>query len=183
MCVAIGTVVDERSDSFGNESVAVAPARGNAGCVRSPAPATPTQRRPGQPRRAWAVVTGASSGLGREFALSLAARGYPVLAVARRGERLTVLANEVARNSGRLEPFVADLSTSDGVGALLSTAGERDVDLLVNNAGVAAYGPFASTPPEVEQGLLRLNLEAVVALTHGLLPPIRHFGPTSAARR
>jgi uncharacterized protein len=125
-----------------------------------------------EPRRAWAVVTGASSGLGREFALSLAARGYPVLAVARRADRLTVLAHEVARDGGRLEPFVADLSTSDGVEALISTAGEREVELLVNNAGAATYGPFASTPPELEPGLLRLNLEALVALTHGLLPPM-----------
>jgi uncharacterized protein len=128
--------------------------------------------RQGEPRRAWAVVTGASSGLGREFAVSLAGRGYPVLAVARRTDRLTVLANEVARYGGRIEPFVADLSTSEGVEALLSTAGLREVELLVNNAGVATYGPFASTPPEVEQGLLRLNLEALVALTHGLLPPM-----------
>jgi short-subunit dehydrogenase len=124
----------------------------------------------GELPRGWAVVTGASSGLGREFALALAARGYPVLAVARRAERLSTLANEVARRGGRLEPLIADLSTADGVGALLSTAHEREVELLVNNAGVATYGPFASTPPERERDLVRLNVEALVALTRGLVP-------------
>jgi uncharacterized protein len=93
-----------------------------------------------------------------------------VLAVARRAERLTELAGEVDRDGGRLEPFVGDLSTADGVDALLSTAREREVELLVNNAGVATYGPFTSTPPERERDLVRLNVEAVVVLTRGVLP-------------
>jgi uncharacterized protein len=116
------------------------------------------------------VVTGASSGLGREFALALAARGHPVLAVARRAERLSALADEVAARGGRLEPFVADLSTADGVEQLLTTARELEVELLVNNAGIATYGPFTSTPSERERELVRLNVEALVALTHGVLP-------------
>jgi uncharacterized protein len=124
----------------------------------------------GELRRGWAVVTGASSGLGRQFALALAARGHPVLAVARRTERLSVLADEVARQGGLLEALVADLSTIDGIEALLSAAREREVELLVNNAGVAIYGPFVSTPPGRERELARLNVEAVVVLTRGLLP-------------
>jgi short-subunit dehydrogenase len=123
-----------------------------------------------EPQREWAVVTGASSGLGREFALALTAHGFPVLAVARRAERLNVLAKEVARHGGRLEPVVADLSTAEGVEALLARAYEREVELLVNNAGVATYGPFTSTAPERERDLVRLNVEALVALTRGLLP-------------
>lgn len=62
----------------------------------------------------WAVVTGASSGIGREFVLALAERGHPVLAVARRGERLRALADEVDARGGRLEPLVADLSALRG---------------------------------------------------------------------
>jgi short-subunit dehydrogenase len=116
------------------------------------------------------VVTGASSGLGREFARALAARGYPVLAVARRAERLSALADEVAGAGGRLEPFVADLSTAEGVERLLSTAGARQVQLLVNNAGVATYGRFASTRPERQLDIVRLNVETPIALTRGLLP-------------
>jgi uncharacterized protein len=119
-----------------------------------------------------AVVTGASSGLGREFALALAERGHPVLAVARRGERLNALSEEVQARGGRLEPLVADLSTAAGVETLLARAAELEVELLVNNAGVASYGPFVSLSPERERELLRVNVEAIVALTRGLLPAL-----------
>jgi uncharacterized protein len=129
-----------------------------------------TQPTAGRARTGWAVVTGASSGLGREFALALAGRGHPVLAVARRGERLRALADEVSARGGRLEPLTADLSTSDGVEAVLARAAPLPVELLVNNAGVAIYGPFSSTAAERELELVRLNVEAIVALTRGLLP-------------
>jgi short-subunit dehydrogenase len=127
-------------------------------------------------RMGWAVVTGASSGLGREFARALALRGYPVLAVARREERLLVLAEEVAAIGGQLEPLIADLSTTAGIEPLLARAASLEVELLVNNAGVATYGPFASTPAERELELVRLNVEAVVALTRGLLPTMLERG-------
>ena len=123
-------------------------------------------------RQRWAVVTGASSGLGREFALGLVERGYAVLAVARRGERLRALADEVDARGGRVEPLLADLSTAGGIEGLLARAAELDVELLVNNAGVATYGPFASASPERERGLVRLNVEAILLLTHGLLPQL-----------
>jgi uncharacterized protein len=106
----------------------------------------------------WAVVTGASSGLGREFALALAERGHPVLAVARREERLLVLAEEVAASGGQLEPLIADLSTTAGIEPLLARAASLEVELLVNNAGVATYRPFASTPAERELELVRVNV-------------------------
>jgi short-subunit dehydrogenase len=125
---------------------------------------------------AWAVVTGASSGIGREFALALAERGRPVLAVARDGERLSALADEVAHQGGRLEPLSADLSRPEGVESLLAAAAEREVELLVNNAGAASYGPFLTLSPEHERDLIRLNVEAVVALTHGLLPAMLERG-------
>ena len=125
-----------------------------------------------QPTSGWAVVTGASSGLGREFALELARRGHPVLAVARRVERLRSLAEEVAAHGGVLEPLVADLSSAEGIDALLARARSLDVALLVNNAGLASYGPFASTSAGREVDLVRLNVEAIVTLTRGLLPQL-----------
>jgi short-subunit dehydrogenase len=118
----------------------------------------------------WAVVTGASSGIGRSLALALVDSGRPVLAVARRGDRLQVLADEVAARGGRLEPLAADLSTSAGVETVLSSPQSRDVELLINNAGAAAYGPFAGLAPERFHELVRVNVDAVLALTHGLLP-------------
>jgi short-subunit dehydrogenase len=126
--------------------------------------------------KAWAVVTGASSGIGREFALALAERGKPVLAVARDGERLSALTDEIALRGGRVEPLSADLSRPDGVESVLAAAADREVELLVNNAGAASYGPFATLSPERERELLRLNVEAVVALTHGLLPAMLERG-------
>ena len=117
-------------------------------------------------------MTGASSGLGREFALALAVRGYPVLAVARRRDRMRALAEEVEGGGGRLESLAADLSTTGGIEAVLKRARELEVELLVNNAGVASYGPFVSAPPERERALVRLNVEAIVALTRGLLPQL-----------
>ena len=128
------------------------------------------------PTKPWAVVTGASSGIGREFALELSDRGKPVLAVARDGKRLGALADEVAQRGGRLEPFCADLSRPEGVESLLEAAAGRDVELLVNNAGAASYGPFLTISPERERELIRLNVEAVVALTHGLLPAMVERG-------
>jgi short-subunit dehydrogenase len=124
----------------------------------------------------WAIVTGASSGLGREFALALARRGHPVLAVARRNERLSALADEVNATGGKLEPLVADLSTTAGVEALLARAASLEIELLVNNAGTATYGPFNSTPAERELELVRLNVEAIVALTRRLLPEMEARG-------
>jgi short-subunit dehydrogenase len=124
----------------------------------------------------WAIVTGASSGLGREFAQVLARRGYPVLAVARRADRLEALAEDVGRSGGRLEPLVADLSTANGVEAVAAAAADREVALLVNNAGLATYGPFSSMSPERQRDLVRLNVEAVVTLTSRMLPAMLKRG-------
>jgi short-subunit dehydrogenase len=135
----------------------------------SKVPPTNEHDSPTGPTKPWAVVTGASSGIGREFAIALAQRGKPVLAVARDGERLSALADEVASQGGRLETLSADLSRPEGVESVLAAAAGREVELLVNNAGAASYGPFVTLSPERERELVRLNVEAVVVLTHGLL--------------
>ena len=92
-----------------------------------------------------ALVTGASSGLGAEFARQLAARGHDLVLVARDGERLQALAEELEPAHGvRVEVLTADLVTDDGrerVCARLVTDTDP-VDLLVNNAGLGVYVPF-----------------------------------------
>jgi short-subunit dehydrogenase len=126
--------------------------------------------------RGWAVVTGASSGLGREFSLALAERGHPVLAAARRGERLNALADEVHLRGQRLEPLVVDLSTEAGIETLRVRAASLEIDLLVNNAGLAAYGLFTAMPAGRELEIVRVNAEAIVAVTRQLLPAMLERG-------
>src|SRR5215813_4804404 len=93
-------------------------------------------------RKGWAVVTGASSGIGLAFARELARRGHPVLAVARRRDRLEALARELD-GQGMIEPLAADLGTADGLALVRARIGSLDtIDLLVNNAGIMTSGDF-----------------------------------------
>ena len=114
----------------------------------------------------WAVVTGASSGLGVDFAEILAERGANLVLVARRKDRLEALAQRLEKELGiRTRTVPADLAQPEARVALaadLAGAG-IDVDVLVNNAGFGVYGPFAEAEWEREDQMLQLN---VVALTH-----------------
>jgi uncharacterized protein len=123
--------------------------------------------------RQWrtAVVTGASSGIGAAFAEALAPRAAELVLVARREERLHALAERL-RGTGApaVRVVVADLQEPDGVRAVLDAVADREVDLLVNNAGFATHGPFAAEDPARIAGEIALNVGAVVALTRGVLP-------------
>jgi uncharacterized protein len=124
---------------------------------------------------ATALITGASSGLGAEFARRYAADGYDLLLVARRRESLHVLATELsARHGIRAESASVDLSSPDGaqsVGEAVRSLG-LDVDVLLNNAGFGLSGRFATTSVERELAMIRLNVAAVVHLTKLFLPPM-----------
>ncbi len=118
----------------------------------------------------WVVVTGASSGIGLEFARVLARRGDPVLAVARRRERLEELARQASAQGARIEPFAADLGTEPGLASLVRRIEELgDIHLLVNSAGIANAGDFLGTPLDHEEAAIKLNVDAVVSLTHHVL--------------
>jgi uncharacterized protein len=117
-----------------------------------------------------AVVTGASSGIGAEFARELARRGHPVLAVARRRDRLEALAKEGAPWGGRIEPLVADLASEQGLALVTRRIEElSNLEMLVNNAGIATDGDFLAAPVDRELGEVMLNVATVVALTHAAL--------------
>jgi uncharacterized protein len=120
-----------------------------------------------------AVVTGASSGLGEQFARQLSARGNDVILVARRADRLERLAEQLP---GTAHVVPCDL-TSDAAD-LKSKLDERglEVDLLVNNAGFGNYGRFIDLDPERDAEQVRVNCEAVVTLTHAFLPPMLDRG-------
>lgn len=123
-----------------------------------------------RPSRGWAVVTGASSGIGLVFARELARRGYKVLAVARRRDRLEALAREAAEQGGCVVPLAADLAAVEGLALAVARVASLDaINLLINNAGVATSGDFQRAALEQELAAIGLNVNAVVALTHAVL--------------
>ena len=122
-----------------------------------------------------ALVTGASGGIGEEYARQLAAQGADVVLVARSAEPLERLAVELhERNGVRAEVVIADLATDAGVRAVEARVG--DVDLLVNNAGYGIARHLAETEPDDVDGMVRLNVLAVARLTRAALPPMLERG-------
>jgi len=117
-----------------------------------------------------ALVTGASSGIGRAFAEALAARRNDVVLVARDTARLDQLAAQLTSTHGvRAEVLGADLTSDDGVAAVETRLGQA-VDLLVNNAGFGTFGRFAELPIETELRQIQLNVVALVRLCRAVLP-------------
>lgn len=120
----------------------------------------------------WAVVTGASSGLGRGIAARLARRGMSLVLTGRNSARLRDVAREISHDAPQVavEIVAADLSTSAGVTALLGHVGDRPVEVLVNNAGFGSYGPFAEADADHESAEIAVDVSAVVALSRAFLP-------------
>ncbi len=121
----------------------------------------------------WALVTGASSGIGAEFARLLAARGMHLVLVARRTDRLNELAAELhTRHRARCEVIASDLSDPREPAALFDQVAQRGitVELLVNNAGFAVVGEVDKTDTERIEQMLRLNVMTVTELTYRFLP-------------
>lgn len=120
----------------------------------------------------WAVVTGASSGLGRGLALRLAERGMKLMLTGRNEARLRDTAEQVraAVPVVELEIVAADLSKPAGVAHLLAQIGERPVEVLVNNAGFGTFGAFADADHEREDQEIAVDVSAVVTLARGVFP-------------
>jgi len=130
-------------------------------------------RRPGI-----AVVTGASSGIGAAVSNLLAGRGYRVLLVARRRERLQELASEIEARGGRAEIIAADLSRPEGVRSVYEQVMERGagIDVLVNSAGFGWYGYASDMPAETAWGMIQVNNAALAQLIVLFLPLMRGRG-------
>ena len=124
-----------------------------------------------------AIVTGASSGLGAWFATVLADAGAQVVVAARRRERL----EELARANPAIHPCQCDVAEEDDRQRLVSVALERfgRVDVCVNNAGASSGGPERQATLEAFRAVLRVNLEAVVALSQAGSVPLRAQGSGS----
>lgn len=121
----------------------------------------------------YALITGASSGIGECFARALAARGRNLVLVARSQDKLDALARELTSHHGvHAEPVALDLSETGAASHLAQILRERAfaIDLLINNAGFGAHGEFWQLPLERQSQMLRLNIDALVELTYLLLP-------------
>jgi short-subunit dehydrogenase len=120
-----------------------------------------------------ALVTGASSGIGEEFAKALAERGYDLVLVARRKERLQRLAEGLPTEAHAVE---CDLgSEAAELAGKVSQLG-AEIDLLVNNAGFGSRGHFLQVPEGRDAELIRVNCEAVVILARAFLPAMVERG-------
>jgi len=126
------------------------------------------------PKTHCTLITGASSGLGREYAIQLAPRVETLVLVARRGPLLEELAQELLEThpSLRVEIIACDLADSAGRNHLLNTLSRENLypDCLLNNAGMGDYGEFRTSDWDKTEQMMRLNMEALTHLTHALLP-------------
>jgi uncharacterized protein len=118
-----------------------------------------------------ALVTGATAGIGASFATALARRGHDLVLVARDAARLESRASQLQSYGVQVDVLPADLADDDGLARVEARVAEG-VDLLVNNAGLGTTGSFHEVPLEDEEHLLRVNVRAVMRLTHAALPPM-----------
>lgn len=121
------------------------------------------------------IVTGASSGIGRELTRIAAARGYAVLAVARRGERLVELAAEITKNGGRCEPLVLDVTAADAPQRIVERAQSAfgRIDVVVNNAGAATPGFLLEQRDADIEGQWQLHVAAPLRIARAALGAVR----------
>jgi len=134
-------------------------------------------------RGAWAVVTGASAGIGQAFARELAAQGMNLLLVARRRPLLQALADELAAaHRVQVEALPLDL-LSPGAGERLAREldarlGDARLGVVVNNAGSGRWGPFVPDEAERYAGIVRLNCAATVEVAAAMLPRLARSAPS-----
>lgn len=113
----------------------------------------------------YAVVTGASSGIGACFARSLAREGYRLILIARRRERLEELALQLEEKGTHVEIQVADLSRKEECFRLMSALGDKQICVFINNAGFGDCGSFTETNLDKELNMIDVNVRAVHILT------------------
>jgi uncharacterized protein len=125
----------------------------------------------------WALITGASSGIGRAMAGEVAARGMPCVILANEQEPLEHTRDELAAAHGvEVDALCVDLAERDVAQRISSYLGDRELGLLINNASFGRTGAFGSDSMATYQRMLAVNVEAYVALTHQFLPDMVRRG-------
>lgn len=125
------------------------------------------------PSRSWALVTGASSGIGAAIAVELARRGHDVILVGRNEIRLHEVATRLERDHGaRFKVFAQDITQPNGCKEILEHLSAEGLkpSVLVNNAGFAVHGDFTETDLDCELALIDLQIKALITCTKSLLP-------------
>ncbi|MGH0029125.1 MAG: SDR family NAD(P)-dependent oxidoreductase [Myxococcota bacterium] len=146
---------------------------------RFASPATTLRERYGE----WALVTGASAGIGAEFARALARDGVSVVLVARRADRLEALAAELEKTwSVQTRSVACDLATPEGIDAVAAAVADLPLAILVNNAGFGYSGRFDKLDEERLRQMVELNCVAPTVLTRRLLPALLERARGGAAR-
>jgi uncharacterized protein len=126
-----------------------------------------------------ALITGASKGLGEDFARQLAAKGYNLVLVARSQDKLEALAAELTTKHGiKAEAIAADLTQPQACQKVFDQVQAMDwaIDLLINNAGFGDYGEFGTCDGSSQTSMVQLNVQALVDLTHLVLPGMQTRG-------
>ncbi|MDR1924401.1 MAG: SDR family NAD(P)-dependent oxidoreductase [Planctomycetaceae bacterium] len=130
------------------------------------------------PQRPLAAITGASDGLGKEFARQLASEGYDLLLAARRGELLGEIKGEFESCYGILvEPYVCDLSQPDEVVRLEERLlAAENLEFMVNNAGFGNYGTFPNVNADTEAKMIQVHVTSLMRLSRAALVPMCNRG-------
>ena len=115
------------------------------------------------------MITGASSGIGREFARQLARKGYSLILVARRGKRLEKLAQELVKYGCQTEIIAADLSQPKECVRVMKETKEFPIKIFINNAGFGACGDFTDTDAATELQMIDVNVKGVLTGTKAVL--------------
>ncbi|HEX4741552.1 MAG TPA: SDR family oxidoreductase [Caulobacteraceae bacterium] len=124
-----------------------------------------------------AAITGASSGIGAAYADRLAPRGYALLLIARRADRLEALARTLRHTHGvDVETLVADLEDPNGLAVVEARVAKPDISILINNAGAGGLGPSAQLTADQIERIIRLNVTALSRLSHAALANFRADG-------
>lgn len=121
----------------------------------------------------WALITGASSGIGRELAIVFAQNGHNLVLVARNEARLSELAGEL-RSTNKIEAKIVtqDLDEPQAASKIFEGVREIPVSVLVNNAGFGSYGAFAQSDLASQTSMMQVNMLALVQLTHLFVEPM-----------